>query len=37
MKYRGIKEAEEVKTAELKGVFMDEPETREEFYQLIKS
>jgi GTP cyclohydrolase I len=36
MKYRGIKELSEVKTAELYGDFMKEPEARNEFYQLIK-
>lgn len=35
MKYRGIKEATTVKTAELDGVFFSKPQAREEFYQLI--
>jgi len=37
MKYRGIKEAEIVKTSELTGPFLTEPDAREEFYQLINN
>jgi len=36
MKYRGITEAEEVTTVDLYGTFMDVPQTRNEFYDLIK-
>jgi len=36
MKYRGIKEAEVVKTSEMTGPFMSKPATREEFFNLIK-
>lgn len=36
MKYRGIKEATSVKTAELYGAFFTKPQAREEFYQLTK-
>jgi len=36
MKYRGIKEREIVKTAQLSGVFYDKPQARQEFYELIK-
>jgi len=35
MKYRGITEPEEVTTVELYGTFMEIPQTREEFYNLI--
>lgn len=35
MKYRGIQEAEIVKTAQLHGLFLTAPQTREEFYHLI--
>jgi GTP cyclohydrolase I len=35
MKYRGITEAEEVTTVNLAGTFMDIPQTREEFYNLL--
>ncbi|MFH0749314.1 MAG: GTP cyclohydrolase I [Candidatus Gottesmanbacteria bacterium] len=35
MKYRGIEEADIVKTAQLYGLFLTAPQTREEFYNLI--
>jgi len=35
MKFRGVQEAEGVKTAELYGAFFTKPHAKEEFYQLI--